>query len=438
MARPGAFSRRAFALALASSPAALALGRTPIVGSLRLSLPFDPSSLDPHLADSPLAALFGPAVAEPLFALDSDGHPYPALAQALPDSVSGAARVLLRPGLKSARGRPLVARDAVFSLERSRRAGGAAVLAELGTPVADPKDPLAFMVPGADPKVLAVALASPLTALVPRGFSALTPDGAGPFRASPARDALLLERNLYAARGPSFLVNISVTRASDLAAALRAFEAGQADVGFLGAGLHRPRAGAVAFEGPAYGWVVLRAGREAGTWGAPGVAQGLADRVTPDTLRHLGVAPVGGRLLPNAGWGGGAAELLVDAGAPVLHQLAETTAPMLGGSAPLAVRPVPRAELSERRASGAFALMVDFVRMAGPPGRATLLSLLAAVSPALAARPPRATSMEPRDVARTLPLGVIGALRLVGFRTPELVGLETFQLGNVHVLPPGG
>jgi hypothetical protein len=119
----------------------------------------------------------------------------------------------------------------------------------------------------------------------------------------------------------------------------------------------------------------------------------------------------------------------------VLHKLAETAAPTLGGSAALAVRPVPRAELVERRASGAFTLMLDFVRAAGPPGRATLLSLLAAVSPALAARPPRATSMEPRDVARTLPLGVVGALRLSGFRLPELVGLEAFQLGNVYVAP---
>jgi peptide/nickel transport system substrate-binding protein len=431
-----AIPRRAFALALVSSPAALALGRTPIVGNLRLSLPFDPSSLDPHLADSPFAALFGPAIAEPLFALDSDGRPYPALAQAHPEPISGGARVVLRPGLTSARGKPLVARDAVFSLERSRRAGGASVLAEFGTPVADPKDPLRFVVPGADPNALALALASPLTALVPRGFSALTPDGAGPFRASPARDALLLERNLAAARGPSFLVSISVTRAPDLAAALRAFEAGQADVGFLGAGLHRPRAGAVAFEGPAYGWAVLRAGKDAGTWGAPGVAQGLADRVPPETLRHLGVARVGGRLLPNAGWGGAEADILVDAGAPLLQKLAETAAPLLSGSARLAVRPVPRAELAERRASGAFALMIDFVRMSGPPGRATLLSLLSAVSPALAARPPRATSMEPRDVARTLPLGVIGALRFAGFRTPEFVGLESFQLGNVHVSPP--
>jgi peptide/nickel transport system substrate-binding protein len=435
MTRAPLVARRTITLALATAPAALALGRTPTAGNLRLSLPFDPSSLDPHVADSPLAALFGPAIAEPLFALDAEGRPYPTLAAALPERSPEGARVTLRPGLTTARGKVLVARDAVFSLERARRSGGAGVLGEFATPVASPKEPLTFLVPGADPIALAAALASPTTALVPRGFSALVPDGAGPFRATPSRDRLLLERNLRAARGPSFLSSVTVSRAVDLAAALRAFEAGQADVGFLGAGLHRAKSGALAFEGPVYGWAVLRAGREAGAWGAPGVPQGLSDRVSPDVLRHLGVVPVGGKLLPNAGWGGNTAEILVDAESPLLHKLAETVAPLLGGSAALGVRAVPRGEFAERRSSGAYALMVDFVRVGGP-GRATLLSLLAAVSPALAARPPRATSTEPRDVARTLPLGVIGALRLTGFRVPELALLEAFQLGNVYVVPP--
>jgi peptide/nickel transport system substrate-binding protein len=435
MTRSPLVARRSITLALATAPAALALGRTPTSGNLRLSLPFDPSSLDPHAADSPLAALFGPAIAEPLFALDAEGRPYPTLAAALPERSPDGARVTLRPGLTTARGKVLVARDAVFSLERARRLEGAGVLGELADPVASAKEPLTFLVPGADPIALAAALASPLTAIVPRGFSALVPDGAGPFRATPSRDRLLLERNLRAARGPSFLSSVTVSRAVDLAAALRAFEAGQADVGFLGAGLHRARSGALAFEGPVYGWAVLRAGREAGAWGAPGVTQGLSDRVSPDVLRHLGVVPVGGKLLPNAGWGGNTAEILVDAESPLLHKLAETAAPLLGGSAALGVRAVPRGEFAERRSSGAYALMVDFVRIGGV-GRATLLSLLAAVSPALAARPPRATSTEPRDVARTLPLGVIGALRLAGFRLPEYAGLEAFQLGNVFVAPP--
>jgi peptide/nickel transport system substrate-binding protein len=433
MARRTVVTRRAFALAMATAPAASALGRTPTAGNLRLSLPFDVSSLDPHLADSPLAALFGPAVAEPLFTLDGEGRPYPTLAQKLPEPTAAGARVSLRPGLTSARGKPLVARDALFSLERARRLGGAAVLAELAVPALDPKDPLSFVVPGAEPQALAFALASPLAALVPRGFSALAPDGAGPFRATPSQGALLLERNLRAARGPSFLTSLTVTRASDLAAALRAFESGQADVGFLGAGLHRTRPGAVPFDGPVYGWAVLRAGRDAGAWGAPGLTQGLADRVPPETLRHLGVVATGGAYLPNAGWGGSPAEILVDADSPLLLKIAEAAAPVLGGSAGLTVRPVPRAELAERRASGGFALMVDFVRTPGPPGRATLLALLAAVNPSLAARPPRATSTEPRDIARALPLGVLGALKLTGARAPEVAALEKFQLGDVYV-----
>jgi len=59
--------------------------------------------------------------------------------------------------------------------------------------------------------------------------------------------------------------------------------------------------------------------------------------------------------------------------------------------------------------------------------------LLAAVNPELAARPPRVTSFEPVDVARTLPLGVVGALRVAGSRLPELYGLESWQLGSVYL-----
>ena len=67
--------------------------------------------------------------------------------------------------------------------------------------------------------------------------------------------------------------------------------------------------------------------------------------------------------------------------------------------------------------------MLDFVRPAGPPGRATLLTLLAASNAALVARPPRAPSFEPLDIARTLPLGVLGELRVLGARMPDLHAL---------------
>ena len=49
----------------------------------------------------------------------------------------------------------------------------------------------------------------------------------------------------------------------------------------------------------------------------------------------------------------------------------------------------------------------------------------------LAVRPPQAPSFEPVDIARTLPLGVLGALRLAGARAPDVHALESWQLGNV-------
>jgi peptide/nickel transport system substrate-binding protein len=299
-------ARRAFTASVIFAPLARALDRTPVGGTLRLSLPFRSRELDPHSADDPLSALLATAICDPLFALDSGGRPYPALAATLPEDTPQGARIVLRPGLKSARGKALAARDAVLSLDRSRRLGGAAVLGELGRPRVDPREPLGFFLSGASASAAVTALASPLTALVPRGFNPMAPDGTGAFRATLSASRLVLERNPNGARGAAFLARVEVEMASDLAAALRAFETGAADAGFLGAGLHRSRPGAIAFEGPEYGWVVLRTGKAAGHWGAPGVAQGLADRVPKGALRHLGVRDAGGAVHASTGWGGGA------------------------------------------------------------------------------------------------------------------------------------
>jgi peptide/nickel transport system substrate-binding protein len=434
-----ALSRRGFlAGTLAGMGTALcprgadALSRTPLGGTLRLALPFASGELDPHLGDDPLAALLAAAIADPLYALDAAGNPYPTLAAELPQMTPAGARVLLRPGLKSARGKALDARDVLFTLLRARERAAVAVLAELPVPAKDASSALGVVFPGADAKAVAVALASPLTALVPRGFRPSLPDGTGAFRATPSASALLFERNLSAARGPAFLARVEVSLVSDLAEALRAFESGRADVGWLGSGLYQPRPGALAFEGPVYGWVVLRAGKDAGRWSAPGVQQELLDRVPREPLKHLGLVAPGGTARPGAAWGGGNAELLVDARAPVMLELAKSVAATFS-IAGQKVTPLPLspAELRERRSSRRFALMLDFVRSAGPPGRATLLALLAATNPALVARPPQAPSFEALDVARTLPLGVLGALRVAGARLPDTHALDFWTLGAV-------
>jgi peptide/nickel transport system substrate-binding protein len=426
-----ALGRRGFFAALLAASGASALGRIPYGGTLRLKVPWPIAGIDPHALDDATAALFGPAVAEPLFALDGSGRPYPTLANAMPEVTPRGTKVSLRPLLNTARGTALDARDLLFSLARARKLGGLGLFASIAEPVADPKDGLSVFVPRADPLELATALSSPITALLPRSFSRLAPDATGAFVATPARGALLLQRNVKAARGPAFVVTIEVRQAADLADALRSFEAGDTDVGWLGAGYHRPRAGAVRFDAGVFGWAVLRTGRDAANWGSPGVAQRLLDAIPPSRLSHLGLyglpAPSG-----SPGWGGPPAELLVVDDAPHLLEIGRALAAILSQPGhELTLAPRPRREIEQRRATGQYALAVDFVRSIGPPGRTTMLSLLTAADPALAKRAPRLGSFDARQIARTLPLGVVGELRIAGAHTAEIRGLQDFNLGSV-------
>ena len=163
-------SRRAFIASLLCAGVARALSRKPYGGVLRIDLPLSLDGLDPHAADEPASALLAPAIADPLFAMDASGRPYPALAASLPEPSPAGARVVLRPGLSTARGAALGARDVIASLERARRAGARAVLSSYGAFRAVRGAPLAVDVDGATPDGLALALACPLTAIVPRSF----------------------------------------------------------------------------------------------------------------------------------------------------------------------------------------------------------------------------------------------------------------------------
>lgn len=427
-------ARRSFCLSLACAASASALGRTPLAGSLRLRLPLGFGGLDPHALDDPLSALFAPAIADALYALDVAGKPYPTLASALPEHVPNGARLALRPELVSARGKALDARDVLFSLERSRGAGGASVLGSFAPAIRDPKDPLALVVPDANPEALARALASSLTAIVPRGFSALAPDGTGAFKAVLGGGAWTLTRNDKAARAPAFLDRIELGRAGDLGDALRAFEANLSDVGFLGNGLYRPKAGAVPLEGPVYGWMVLRTGLDSKAWGAPGIARQLTGGLPGPALARFGLrAPPA---TPDAvRWGGGPSALLVSDDSPYLLELGRALEPLLSSPGnEIRTTPMPRAAWLEARRSRRFALMLDFVRQ--PSGDATQAAqaLLAAVDPALARRPPR-TLGSLQDVTRTLPLGIVGEARITGARNPDVQGLDAWQLGGVWLSP---
>ncbi|HVW30428.1 MAG TPA: hypothetical protein VHC69_33960, partial [Polyangiaceae bacterium] len=147
-------SRRAFIASALSTGVARALSRKPYGGILRFELPLSLDGIDPHSAEDPASALFAPAIADPLFAVDATGRPYPALAASLPEPSAAGARVVLRPGLVTAGGAALAARDVVASLERARRGGGRATLAAYGAFRAVHGAPLAVDVEGATPDAL--------------------------------------------------------------------------------------------------------------------------------------------------------------------------------------------------------------------------------------------------------------------------------------------
>jgi hypothetical protein len=322
------------------------------------------------------------------------------------------------------------------SIERTQKRAGSALLADVAALRAVRADPLALELVGVNAATLAARLSSPLTALLPRAYSPLEPDGTGAFQARVEPGRLLLTRNPNAARGPAFLDRIEVRAFSDLGDALRAFEAGNVDVGWLGSGLHRPRGDAVSFLGTAYGWAVLRSGKAArGGWGAPGVLQQLIDGVDPDRLRHSGLDGLPTSAMPSAPWGGGPAEVLVADDAPQLALVARTLVSALSRPGhELTLVPTSRAELARKRGTRDFSLWVDFVRSLGPKGALTQLALLAAVSPELAKKPPRIEDFEARAIARGLTLGVIGELWATGAQSPAFQGLAGWQLGDVSRL----
>ena len=421
---------------------AFALGRRPYRGRVQFGVPWPTTSLDPHSLFDPTAALFGNAVFDTLYALDAKGDAYPTLASALPHvlaipdsagSASGRAddqtgvMVHLRPGLRTSSGRRLTARDVVWSFKRSARNGGRGWLAGIRARVGDDPDVIRF--DGADPKRLAERLASPIVAIVPKGFSPRRPNGTGAFEMRGREGRMFLSRNLRAARGPSFVDGIEVWTTESLQQGLRAFEVGDSDIGWLGSHLHRPRPGARRFDAGSVGWVVLRTGSESGV--GPGVAQALLDGLDPRGLAHFGLGP-----LPSQhgvqGWYGNPCDLVVRNDAPYLRQLGKSIADLLtrpGHEVRLVLESAR--EISRRRVSGRFAMMLDIARKLGPGPTATVISLLSAVDPSLARRPPAYRKVDARSVLRAHRMGVVGELRVAGSYAPSLHDVSEWRLGSI-------
>ena len=427
----GRLSRRAWLAAALGTAAAAALGergaeamgRTPVGGKLRLRVPWSLASMDPHELRDPAAALFGHAVFDPLFTVDGSNVPYPSLATAMPSREGVGTVVRLRDGLRTARQKALDAKDVIFSVERAKARGGAALWAELPKPAAHPSEKLAVVFGSADPTKLARALASPLFALVPRGFSASLPDGTGPFKASISGSKLSLTRNALAARGASFLDSVEVESAADLKASLRQFEAETDDVGWLGTGLFGGRKGAAKFDCGVLAWVVLVTGTDAGSAGGIGAAQRLVNALPAERLGHLGLgtlpAATGSPL-----WTGPKTDLVVDETAPHLVEIANTLAPILSSPGhEVTATPVARAEAAKRR--GKAALMLDVVRPLGPGALHALVSLASAEDASRAAdlvkHPPKSPASTARGHGASLKVGVLGEVRASGGVVPDVV-----------------
>jgi peptide/nickel transport system substrate-binding protein len=393
-------------------------------------VPWPLSRLDPHDLFDGATALFGSAVFDSLYGLDESGVVYPTLADGMPRESGNGVELTLRPGLTSARGKSLDARDVLYSLERARGAGAQALLSGLGQITRVPNESLKIRIERGTPDAVSRALSSPVTALVPRGFSAREPDGTGAFRASLGPRGLRLDRNLAAARGAAFLDRIDIERASDLADALRAFESGESDVGWMGTGLHQARSHAERFDAGSVGWVVLLSGKESSAWSSAGVTQRLLDGIPKERLTHLGLR-LPDATASGAKWGGPSGDILVDESAAHLVEIARTAAGIL--STPgheLSARLVSRATLDERRKSGNFSLAVEFVRNAYAAD--PVLALFAAARPDLAAHPPKTSNLSAREITRTLPLGVMGELAIFGAHTPELRGVARWDLGAMY------
>ncbi len=433
---PAKLSRRALLAAAGSAAGARALGRTPYAGQLRLTVPWPITRLDPATLDDAFSALFSAAVCDPLFALDAAGKPYPALANALPRAHADGVRVTLRSGLRTAAGKALSASDVLASLQRARSLGAAGLLGEVERPRADPKDPFSVIFPKANAEALGLLLASPLLAIVPRGFSVLAPDGTGAFRIELSPGRARLTRNPHAARGAAFLDAVEVSAVTELADLLRGFEAGSSDVGWFGSGLYRAVKDAVAFETPRYGFAVMMSGRLAGGWGAPGALQALVNAVPREQLGHLGLRGLNYQPEGSPRWGGPPGEILVPQAAPQLLATAQALSTALSSPGhELTIAEKPTAELGRLRDSKRFALLVDFVRSPGLSDREAGAALRTAVSPETAKRAPLTAPVAPRELGLTLPLAVVGELTIHGAHRTSLSGLQTWQLGGVAWRP---
>lgn len=423
-------------LAVTSLREAHASPRPPRGGKISLRVPFALRSFDPHALDDLASMLFGAALFEGLYRIASPVKAgeapslEPVLAESLPILRDSTVTVPLRKGLISGRGRALQPRHFVDSIERARRGAGRFVLSGIPRPKAVASGlEFAFK----DAERLGLALASPLLAFSGPVFSASAPDGTGPFVADGSDDAWILRRNVRAASGVPLLESIRIRRASSISDSLRAFEAGDDQLGFHGLGLHDPRPGARGFDAGMVGVLGLAVGREAGALDIPGVAQQLCDGLSPQRFAHLNLGPA---WTPGsgAGWSGAPAPLLVAEDSPYLREVAETVAASLSRPGhEISVRPLPASELRDKVRTRSFTLALSAYRPLWPTPLGVYGALLAASDPDHAAgslaRPPKVQNV--RSLTRSMRVGLLGEIRWQGGAVGELQ-VADLSWGNMY------
>ena len=407
--------------ALTGERSAHARGRTAVGGRVAVRVPWPILAMDPHRLEDATAGIFGEALFDTLYVRDESGAFVASLAEADPEPEGASLRVRVRTGLRTAKGRPFDARDAAAAIARSRGLGGRAWLADVPVPKVDGRS-LVFAM--RDASRLVRALGSPIVAMVPNGFTAEAPDGTGPMKFTTRGDAVVLARNAFAARGPSYLEEVVVRAAPDLASSLRAFESGTDDLGWLGSGLHEPRVGSRPFDFGAVGWAVLFTGRDALTWDAPGVAQRICDGIPPARLSYLALGPAW-TTEPEQGWGGPPTSIHVRDDAPWLVELAKAIAATISRPThEVTAKPVPLADFVQRRAARNYTLALDVVRPVAAGSFAAMVALATADNAGrateLVQHPPKLGEVPPRTMTRTLRCGVVGEIRVQGGRAPDV------------------
>ncbi len=374
-----------------------ALARPSYGGRLQLSMPVGITRIDPHDPHDLLAALIGPSLFEPLFAQTQRGVVYPTLAAALPQSRPPWITIELRPGLRSARGRPLDASAIAGSLERASRTYQP--LTQLNRLRARGKTRLECRT-HLSPEQIARLLSAPETALVPPSFNPEAPDTTGALFPSGGTISQLA-RNPWAPRGGSYVDEVRCQK-RNLHDCLRDFETGRSHIGFLGAGLHEFRKGGTRFSLESLGWLVLLPGTDLKSFAAPGVLTEQLSRLPPQGFRSLGVAPL---LQNRAGtWPGPPLQILVDRDQPWLAAIAAEIARVWSArQRQITVSPRGRDELARKQASGNFDAILTFVA-AGRTTEQKLHELDGTLAPRSALR------HSLLGTARRLHLGVLGSL----------------------------